>query len=160
MIHRFHLAKAFPLGPLTATLSQSWVPRVPETHLPLSLSSFSQGMQKRVLQYLLRQWRLRVWGLDPPSRSLETMLALEPWDNSPGGEAWPSCRTSGGSLEKVRRCSGVEMGVPWTHPLSPASQGPYSPGGFLVGVLRAARRQKKDCVLFPGRCGSSRLRAQ
>lgn len=103
MIHRFHLAKAFPLDPLIATLSQSWVPRVPETHLPLSLSSFSQGMQKRVLQYLLRQWRLRVWGLDLPSRSLETMLALEPWDNSPGGEAWPSCRTSGGSLEKVRR---------------------------------------------------------
>lgn len=160
MIHQFQLAKAFPLGPLTATLSQSWVLRVPETHLALSLSSFLQGMQKRVLQYFLRQWRLRVWGLDPPSSSLETILAPEPWDYSLGGEAWPSCRTSEGSLEKVRGWSGLEMGGPRTHPLSPDFQGPHPPGGFLVGVLWAAGGQKRDCAFFPGRCGSSRLRAQ
>lgn len=138
MIHQFQLAKAFPLGPLTATLSQSWVLRVLETHLALSLSSFLQGMKKRVLQYFLRQWRLRVCGLDPPSSSLETMLALEPWDNSLGGEAWPSCRTSGGSLEKVRGWSGVEIGGPRTQPLSTDFQGPHPSGGFLVGVLWAA----------------------
>ncbi|XP_052574518.1 uncharacterized protein C1orf167-like [Peromyscus californicus insignis] len=59
-------------------------------------------MQKRALQYILKLWRLRVWGLDPPSSSMETMLALEPWGNRPGGEAWLGCRRSGGSLEKVR----------------------------------------------------------
>ncbi|XP_076421759.1 uncharacterized protein C1orf167 homolog isoform X3 [Peromyscus maniculatus bairdii] len=65
-------------------------------------ASFFQGLQKRALQYILRLWHLRVWGPDPPSSSMETMLALEPWGDRPGGETWLDCRRSGGSLEKVR----------------------------------------------------------
>lgn len=134
MIHWFQLVKAFQLGPLTAGLPESWVLGVPETHLPPSPSSFFQGLQKRALQYILRLWHLRVWGPDPPSSSMETMLALEPWGDRPGGETWLDCRRSGGSLEKVRGWSGIEMGgEPRTHPLAPASQGPHPPGDLPDG---------------------------
>lgn len=101
---------AFPLGSLTAALSLSWVLGVPETYLPPSPSSFFQGMQKRALQHILSQWHLRAWGPEPPSSSMETMLALQPWGNSPRGEAWLGLGTSGGPLEKVRGWSRVEMG--------------------------------------------------
>ncbi|MEJ1272428.1 angiotensin II type I receptor-associated protein [Cricetulus griseus] len=61
-----------------------------------------RGMQKRALQHILSQWHLRAWGPEPPSSSMETMLALQPWGNSPRGEAWLGLGTSGGPLEKVQ----------------------------------------------------------
>ncbi|XP_008762537.1 uncharacterized protein C1orf167 homolog isoform X2 [Rattus norvegicus] len=64
-----------------------------------AVSSF-QGMQKRVLQHILSQWHLRVWGPDPPSSDMKARLPLEAQGSSPRWEAWLDCRTSGGALEK------------------------------------------------------------
>lgn len=107
----------------------------PGTHLPPSPSSFFQGVQKRVLQHILSQWHLRVWGPDLPSGDMKTMLALEAWGSSPRWEeAWLGCRTSGGTLE-VRGWSGVEM---W-RPFLPSFLGPHPPGGLSGGYPESSQ---------------------
>ncbi|XP_070466888.1 uncharacterized protein C1orf167 homolog isoform X4 [Equus przewalskii] len=80
-------------------------------------SSFLQGMRRRMLQRILRRWRLRAWGPGTPSGSTRTPSAPEPLGGIPGWEASLGCSTQGSSLEEASRAPALleSLGgsLPW-----------------------------------------------
>nr|XP_044625619.1 uncharacterized protein C1orf167 homolog isoform X2 [Equus asinus]XP_044625620.1 uncharacterized protein C1orf167 homolog isoform X2 [Equus asinus] len=80
-------------------------------------SSFLQGMRRRMLQRILRRWRLRAWGPGTPSGSTRTPSAPEPLGGIPGWEASLGCSTPGSSLEEASRAPALleSLGgsLPW-----------------------------------------------
>ncbi|KAM4872893.1 uncharacterized protein C1orf167 homolog, partial [Thomomys bottae] len=85
-------------------------------------TSFSQGIQRRLLRDILSWWRGRAWSLDTGSDSGETTSALKPWGCS-RQQAWLGCSSTQGALEEdhVQRAAIIwlqQTGVrclQWTH---------------------------------------------
>nr|XP_008520263.1 PREDICTED: uncharacterized protein C1orf167 homolog [Equus przewalskii] len=74
-------------------------------------SSFLQGMRRRMLQRILRRWRLRAWGPGTPSGSTRTPSAPEPLGGIPGWEASLGCSTQGSSAPALLESLGGSL--PW-----------------------------------------------
>lgn len=153
----WHLpAPLFCRGPLCLAAPPAGVRLGPRDTLAPSCSSFLQGMRRRMLQRILRRWRLRAWGPGTPSGSTRTPSAPEPLGGIPGWEASLGCSTQGSSLEEVRGWGGGGDGqvggrqgerlgtgqrTQDSTPPSPGVQGPRPPGeprGELAVGGRAA----------------------